>query len=56
MSSRGPRPPVVEVPGVGHAPMFMDAEQIAIVERFFADLPCSAAQSMPSMPLVDGTD
>lgn len=56
MSSRGPRPPVVEVPGVGHAPMFMDADQIAIVERFFADLSCSGAQSMPSMPSTDGID
>ena len=34
MASRGPRPEVVEVPDVGHAPMFMDALQIDIVRRF----------------------
>ena len=35
MASRGPRPEVVEVPGVGHAPMFMDDAQIGIARRFF---------------------
>ena len=34
MAARGPRPQVVEVPGVGHAPMFMSADQIAIVGDF----------------------
>jgi pimeloyl-ACP methyl ester carboxylesterase len=34
MAQRGPRAQVVEVPGVGHAPMFLDADQIAIVRRF----------------------
>ncbi|MBS1228420.1 MAG: alpha/beta hydrolase fold protein [Proteobacteria bacterium] len=34
MAARGPRPRVVEVPGVGHAPMFMDQAQIAIVSDF----------------------
>jgi pimeloyl-ACP methyl ester carboxylesterase len=34
MAARGPRPQVVEVPGVGHAPMFMDELQIAIVRDF----------------------
>jgi pimeloyl-ACP methyl ester carboxylesterase len=34
MATRGPRPQVVEVPGVGHAPMFMDEAQIAIVRSF----------------------
>ena len=34
MAQRGPRAQVVEVPGVGHAPMFFDADQIAIVRRF----------------------
>jgi len=36
MAARGPRPKVVEVPGVGHAPMFLDEAQIAIVRDFFA--------------------
>ena len=35
MASRGPRPEVVEVPGVGHAPMFMEEGQIGIARRFF---------------------
>ena len=34
MAGRGPRPHIVEVPGVGHAPMFMDKAQIAIVRDF----------------------
>jgi pimeloyl-ACP methyl ester carboxylesterase len=34
MAARGPRAQVVEVPGVGHAPMFFEADQIAIVRRF----------------------
>ena len=34
MAGRGPRPHIVEVPGVGHAPMFMDDAQIAIVSDF----------------------
>lgn len=36
MAARGPHPRVVEVPGVGHAPMFMDEAQIAIARDFFA--------------------
>jgi pimeloyl-ACP methyl ester carboxylesterase len=36
MAARGPHPRVVEVPGVGHAPMFMDDAQIAIVREFLA--------------------
>ena len=35
MVARGPHPEVVEVPGVGHAPMFMDEVQINIARRFF---------------------
>lgn len=35
MTQRGPRPDLVEVPAVGHAPMFMDDDQIAIVRAFF---------------------
>ncbi len=34
MAVRGPRPQIVEVPAVGHAPMFLDAAQIAIVRDF----------------------
>jgi len=34
MAGRGPRASLVEVPGVGHAPMFMDAEQVAPVRKF----------------------
>lgn len=34
MAGRGPHPDIVEVPGVGHAPMFMDAHQMAIVADF----------------------
>ncbi len=37
MAGRGPRPRVVEVAGVGHAPMFMDDAQIAIVRGFLAE-------------------
>lgn len=35
MAARGPRALLVEVPGVGHAPMFMDNMQIGIVRSFF---------------------
>jgi pimeloyl-ACP methyl ester carboxylesterase len=34
MTQRGPRAELVEIPGVGHAPMFFDADQIAVVRRF----------------------
>ncbi len=34
MQRRGPRPQVVTVPGVGHAPMFFDSAQIAAVRDF----------------------
>jgi len=34
MSGRGPRAKLVEVPGVGHAPMLMDAAQVAPVREF----------------------
>jgi len=36
MSARGPRPRVVTIPGVGHAPMFFDAAQIEVVRDFLA--------------------
>ena len=34
MSVRGPKPDIVEFPGVGHAPMLMSPEQVAPVLRF----------------------
>ena len=34
MSERGPRAQTVEIPGVGHAPMFMDQSQIEVVKKF----------------------
>jgi pimeloyl-ACP methyl ester carboxylesterase len=34
MASRGPRATLAEIPNVGHAPMFMDEAQIAIVRNF----------------------
>jgi len=34
MTERGPRPQLVEIAGVGHAPTFVQADQIAIARRF----------------------
>ena len=34
MTRRGPRPTLVEIPGVGHAPTFVHADQIAIAREF----------------------
>jgi len=34
MTQRGPRAQLIEIPRVGHAPMFFDADQIAVVRRF----------------------
>ena len=34
MARRGPRPKLVEIPGVGHAPTFVHADQIAIAREF----------------------
>jgi pimeloyl-ACP methyl ester carboxylesterase len=34
MARRGPRATLAEIPGVGHAPMFMDESQIAVVRKF----------------------
>lgn len=34
MAGRGPRAKVVEIPDVGHAPMLMDASQVAVVSEF----------------------
>jgi pimeloyl-ACP methyl ester carboxylesterase len=36
MSQRGPRAQVVEIPGVGHAPMLMDETQVVPVREFLA--------------------
>jgi len=37
MTQRGPRPRLVEIPGVGHAPTFVHDDQIAIARAFFID-------------------
>lgn len=34
MMERGPRPQLVEIPGVGHAPTFVQSDQIAIARAF----------------------
>jgi pimeloyl-ACP methyl ester carboxylesterase len=34
MASRGPKPRLVEIPGVGHAPTFIHDDQIAIAREF----------------------
>lgn len=34
MGRRGPKATVAEIPGVGHAPMFLDEAQVAIVKEF----------------------
>lgn len=34
MGRRGPKATVAEIPGVGHAPMFLDEAQVAIVREF----------------------
>mgnify|MGYP001551415440 CR=1 FL=1 len=34
MTKRGPKAKLVELPGVGHAPTFVHADQIAIVREF----------------------
>lgn len=36
MTARGPKATAVEVPGVGHAPMFLDEAQVAIVRTFLS--------------------
>ena len=38
MTRRGPKAKVVEFPGVGHAPMLMDAAQIKVVRDFLLAL------------------
>jgi pimeloyl-ACP methyl ester carboxylesterase len=39
MAERGPRAHLAEIPGVGHAPMLMDASQIDVVRDFLINLP-----------------
>ncbi len=34
MSQRGPKAQIVELPGVGHAPTFLHADQIAVAKKF----------------------
>lgn len=37
MTARGPKPKLVEIPGVGHAPTFLHEDQIAHVKEFLLD-------------------
>lgn len=37
MAERGPRAQLVELPGVGHAPTFVHADQIAVARRFLIE-------------------
>jgi len=37
MGARGPKATLVELPGVGHAPTFMHADQIAVVKKFLLE-------------------
>ena len=37
MTARGPKARSVEIPDVGHAPMFMDAAQVAVVRGFLEE-------------------
>jgi len=37
MRQRGPKAQTVEIPDVGHAPMFMEPDQIEVVRRFLLD-------------------
>jgi pimeloyl-ACP methyl ester carboxylesterase len=37
MTRRGPKPRLVELPGVGHAPMLLDEAQVAIVRSFLLE-------------------
>jgi pimeloyl-ACP methyl ester carboxylesterase len=39
MTSRGPKATLVEVPGVGHAPMFLEESQVRIVQNFLLAAP-----------------
>jgi pimeloyl-ACP methyl ester carboxylesterase len=34
MQERGPKAKIIELPGIGHAPIIMDEKQIAIVKDF----------------------
>ena len=39
MALRDPQTQVVEIPGVGHAPMFMHADQVALVRAYLLNTP-----------------
>jgi pimeloyl-ACP methyl ester carboxylesterase len=39
MSARGPRPQLVELPGVGHAPTLVQPEQVQVVREFLLSSP-----------------
>lgn len=39
MTGRGPKATLVEVPGVGHAPMFLEESQVRIVQNFLLSAP-----------------
>ncbi|MBK7675156.1 MAG: alpha/beta hydrolase [Candidatus Accumulibacter sp.] len=39
MTGRGPKATLVEVPGVGHAPMFLEESQVRIVQNFLLAAP-----------------
>lgn len=45
MQARGPRAEAVEIPGVGHAPMLMDDEQVDIVRNFLLSRRKSAVEA-----------
>jgi pimeloyl-ACP methyl ester carboxylesterase len=43
MTQRGPRPELVELPGVGHAPTLVNAAQIALVKNWLQGMPAVKA-------------
>jgi len=48
MATRGPRAQIAEVPGVGHAPMFLDTGQIELVRAFLLDSTTGDSNEGPS--------
>jgi pimeloyl-ACP methyl ester carboxylesterase len=51
MATRGPMPAVLEIAGVGHAPMLLSAEQVEPVLRFLR-----AENALPSPSQVSATE
>ena len=47
MRARGPRPRVVELPGVGHAPTLVAADQVALLLDFLLPVPAAAEGGRP---------